>query len=139
MKIQKVILTETRNIAIGILICDAVMLAVFALIGKFDYTVPLGALLGSVFAVANFFWMGVCLQKALSMGDAARGYTQRMFALRMLFCLAGMVLGVALPCFHSVAALIPFLMPKIVIYAMQIFKSIRPGAKPETSEESEEE
>ena len=53
MKIQKAVLTETKHIAIGVLIGDAVMCGVFAALKKFDYTVPLGALLGTVFGICS--------------------------------------------------------------------------------------
>ena len=139
MKIQKPILDETRHIAIGVLLLDAVMILVYLALGKLTYRVPLGAVLGSFFAVANFFLMGISLQKALEKGEGAKKYTQRTYAERMAFCLAGMALGVALPCFDSVAALVPFLMPKVVIYIMQGMKMIRPGNTKESEEENREE
>ena len=68
MKIQKAVLTETKHITIGVLIGDAVMCGVFAALKKFDYTVPLGALLGTVFAVGGFFLLGMSIQAALGKG-----------------------------------------------------------------------
>ena len=65
MKVQKAVLKETGHIAIGVLIADVIMCIVFALLKKFDYTVVLGALLGTGIAVANFFFLGVTLQKAV--------------------------------------------------------------------------
>ena len=57
LNVQKAILDETRHIAIGVLLADIVMCIVFLLLGQFDYTVVLGTLWGSVFAVGNFFFM----------------------------------------------------------------------------------
>ena len=62
MKVQKAVLKETEHIALGVLIAAVIMCIVFALLKKFDYTVVLGALLGTVIAVANFFFLGVTLQ-----------------------------------------------------------------------------
>ena len=45
MKVQKAVLKETGHIAIGVLLGDVLMCAVFAIVHKFDYTVVLGALL----------------------------------------------------------------------------------------------
>ena len=67
MKVQKAVLKETGHIAIGVLLADVLMCAVFAIVHKFDYTVVLGALLGTAIAVANFFLLGVTLQKAVGM------------------------------------------------------------------------
>ena len=66
MKVQKAVLKETGHIAIGVLLGDVLMCAVFAIVHKFDYTVVLGALLGTAIAVANFFLLGVTLQKAVA-------------------------------------------------------------------------
>ena len=64
VKIQPAVRKETLRIAAGTAILAAVMLAVFALLGKFDHTVLLGALLGSCAAVGNFFLLGLSVQKA---------------------------------------------------------------------------
>ena len=127
MNVQKAILDETRHIAIGVLAADVVMCIVFLLLGQFDYTVVLGALWGSLFAVGNFFFMGLGVQKAMDMEDGAKRYMQKNYTLRMCFCVAGMAVGVKAPVFHSIAALIPFLFPKLVIYAMQLFGLYRPS------------
>ena len=56
---------ETLHIAVGVLIADVVMCVIFALCRRFDDTVVLGALLGTVFAVGNFFLLGLTVQKAV--------------------------------------------------------------------------
>jgi len=129
LNIQKAILDETRHITIGVLLADVVMCIVFLLLGRFDYTVVLGTLWGSIFAVGNFFFMGLGVQKAMDKGDGAKRYMQKNYTLRMCACVFGMAVGVKVPVFHSIAALIPFLFPKLVIYAMQLFGHYRPGEK----------
>ncbi len=59
MDSRKYVFKETLTVAIGEAICVAVMLGVFALLGKFDRSVLLGGILGGVLAVANFFFMAV--------------------------------------------------------------------------------
>ena len=59
MDSHKYVFKETLTVAIGEAICVAVMLGVFALLGKFDRSVLLGGILGGVLAVANFFFMAV--------------------------------------------------------------------------------
>lgn len=56
---RKIALRESFYIAIGIVICSAVMVGVFALLGKFDLSVLWGALVGSVLTVLNFFAMAI--------------------------------------------------------------------------------
>ena len=126
MKVQKAVLKETGHIAIGVLIADVLMCAVFALLHKFDYTVVLGALLGTAIAVANFFLLGVTLQKAVGMKEFASKYVRQSYSLRMFFCFAGVLVSVIAPCFHPVAAIIPLLMPQVVIYTMRLLGLYKP-------------
>ena len=133
MKIQKAVLKETGHIAIGVLIADAVMCGVFAILGKFDCTVVLGALLGTAIAVANFFLLGVTLQKAVGMKEYASKYVRQSYSLRMFFCFAGVAVSVFAPCFHPIAAIVPLLMPQLVIYAMRalgLYKPDKPTENP---------
>ena len=59
MDSRKIVFKETAIIAVGELICTAVMLGVFALIGKFDRSVILGGVFGCLLAILNFFFMAV--------------------------------------------------------------------------------
>lgn len=59
MESRKFVIKETSIILIGELICSAAMVGVFALLGRFNSTVLLGAVIGSVLAAMNFFFMGV--------------------------------------------------------------------------------
>ena len=69
LNVQKAILDETRHIAVGVMAADVVMCSIFLLLGQFDHTVVLGALWGSLFAVGNFFFMGLGVQKAMEQAD----------------------------------------------------------------------
>ena len=120
MKLAPSIKKETGHIAAGVLIGDAVMLAVFALLQKLDYTVPLGALLGSTAAVLNFLFMAISCQKAMDNPDSAKKIVQKSYGTRMLVMVAVMAIGIALPIFHSVAVVVPFLLPNLTIKVMQL-------------------
>ena len=61
MDSRKFVLRQTLLIAIGQAIGVGVMLGIFALLGRFDYTVVLGGLAGAVVAILNFFFMAVSL------------------------------------------------------------------------------
>lgn len=56
---RKIVFSETLPVAVGVLICAAVMFGVYALLGWFSMKVLWGGLLGSVLAIANFFFMAV--------------------------------------------------------------------------------
>lgn len=59
METRKIVLHETGIIAIGECMGVAVMLAIFALLGRFDRSVVLGGLIGGVLTILNFFLMAV--------------------------------------------------------------------------------
>lgn len=59
METRKIVLHETGIIAIGECMGVSVMLAIFALLGRFDRSVVLGGLIGGVLTILNFFLMAV--------------------------------------------------------------------------------
>ena len=59
MDSRQIVLKETGRIALGELVCVAVMLGVFGLLNRLDSSVWLGAAAGTVLAVGNFFFMAV--------------------------------------------------------------------------------
>lgn len=145
IKVQPAVRKETLRIAVGTLVLTALMLAVFLILGQFDLTVLLGAVLGSAAAIGNFFLLGLSVQKAAetmngvklpSYEEAEAGLEpgqeldtaavpetklakQRMqlsYTVRMILLASVGVLGLTLPCFHAVATVLPFLFPRIVIF-----------------------
>lgn len=145
IKVQPAVREETLRIARGTLLLTVLMLAVFLIIGQFDLTVLLGALLGSAAAIGNFFLLGLSVQKAAetmngvklpsyeeaeadlepgqeletAMTPETKLAKQRMqlsYTGRMILLAAVGVLGLTLPCFHAVATVLPFLFPRIVIF-----------------------
>ncbi|MBR6568933.1 MAG: hypothetical protein IKK75_00615 [Clostridia bacterium] len=142
MKIQPAIKQETLRMAAGVAILTVMMVGVFLIIGMFDMTVLWGALLGAAFAVLNFFLMAMGVQKAAALMNGvqlppeeepaegeeaaekplspqaikAKQKMQLSYTGRMLLTAAMAIVALAVPCFHPVAALIPLLFPRIVIF-----------------------
>ena len=59
MDSKKIVDQETGIVAIGVLICTAVMIGAFALLGKYDTSVLLGGIVGAILSIGNFFFMAV--------------------------------------------------------------------------------
>lgn len=59
MDSRKIVYKETGIVALGEVICVAVMLGVYGLLDLFDNTVLLGGILGGVLSILNFFFMAV--------------------------------------------------------------------------------
>ena len=116
MKIDESVRKETINIAIGTLILSLLMEAIFLIIGKWDYTVILGNLLGAADAVLNFFFMGLTVQSAVTKEEKeARAKMKASQVLRMFFMFVIALLGALLPCFNVFAVLIPLFFPRVTI------------------------
>ena len=143
MKVQPTVRKETMRIAKGTIILSVVMLLVFALLKRFDYTVLLGAVMGTSVAILNFFLMALSVQKAAELmngvemppepdeeeEDDGKDHTppvpeiaqakqkmQLSYTGRMLMMGAAGILGLTLPCFHAVATVVPFLFPRLIIF-----------------------
>lgn len=149
MKVQPAVRKETRKIAIGTAILSAVMLLVFAGIGQFSLRVVLGTLLGACAAVANFFLLGLSVQRAAAQMNgvtmpplpdedeedasdapppapvpevqAAKRQMQLSYTGRMLLMVAVGILALTVPCFHPIPAVLALLFPRLVIFAEGIF------------------
>ncbi len=122
MAVDSVVRRETIYIGLWSALLSILMEAVFLLVGKWDYTVLTGNLLGGGIAVLNFFLMGLTVQKAVGKEEKE---IKRMVAasqnLRtvMLFTVIGV--GIAAPCFSTVSTLIPLFFPRIALLFRPLF------------------
>jgi uncharacterized membrane protein YgdD (TMEM256/DUF423 family) len=144
-KLQPASREEVSHIAVGSLVCAAVMVAVFALLGvfgvvRFNYTVILAALVGTGVAVLNFALMCLMVQNAVSLSDEKkiRASVQASYNGRMLFQGIWCLLAFLLPCFQVVAGILPLLFPRLVIFYRQLHGKYRqPTSEPVVLEDGE--
>ncbi len=116
-KIDRTVLTETGYIALSVLILSALMQAVFLAVGAWDGAVLLGNLLGGAAAITNFFLMGLTVQAATAKDEkSAKAAMRSSQSLRTVFLFAAAALGVLLPCFDTIASLLPLFFPRIAIF-----------------------
>ena len=59
MDSRKFVLKETLIILLGEVICSGAMVGIFALMGSFDLSIIIGAIVGAVMSTLNFFFMAV--------------------------------------------------------------------------------
>ncbi len=115
-KLDATVRKETEYIALFVLLFSAVLEAVFLIMGKWDYTVLLGNLLGGGAGIINFLLLGITLQNAVKKeGDARRALIKLSQTYRFLFLIGMAVLGMALPVFHNVTTLISLFFPRLAI------------------------
>ena len=122
-KIDPTVLKETSYIAAVCAVLSLLMQSVFLIIGKWDYTVLLGNLLGLLAAVGNFFLMGLTVQSALGKEEKEARRTVKMSqSLRLLMMFAVALIGYLLSVFNTIAMIIPFLFPRIADALRQFIK-----------------
>ncbi len=113
-KVDPTVKTETRFIALVVLVLLALMEAVYLIIGRWNTTVLLGGLYGAAIAVGNFFLMGLTVQHCLTLEpDEAKKRMKLSQQGRLLMLLVLCMIGAALPCFDTIALLIPQFFPRV--------------------------
>lgn len=133
MKPQEAVIKETKHIAIGTLILSAAMLAVFALAGRFEMMVLLGALYGCALAVGNFFLLGLTVQRVAesASGDdpdqvkLAKLRMRRSYTLRLLAEAGLLILGISVFKLNWIACFCPLVFPRIIILVLNLKGTVR--------------
>ena len=137
MKPQEAVVKETGHIAIGTLILTAVMLAVFAIIGRFNLNVLFGGLYGCALAVANFFFLGLTVQQIAESAQTgseevdpdavklAKLKMRQSYMLRMLLGAGLLIVALAVLKLNWIACVCPLIFPKITISVMNAIHRVR--------------
>lgn len=121
-KIDPTVLKETAYVAAFTLIFSAIMQSVYLIIGKWDYTVILGNLLGATAAVSNFLIMGISVQNALGKEEKdAKNIMKLSQSMRLLMLFIFALVGYLVPVFNIVAVVIPFIFPRIAVTLRGMF------------------
>ena len=124
---RKYVLKETALIAIGELICVALMCGVYAFIGKFSLSVVLGGLVGLLVATGNFFALAVVATLAsdkAESGDSMSGQKlmKSSYPIRLLV-MAGVLILCAKSGFFDVIALVfPLLFVRPILTIAEFFR-----------------
>ena len=133
-KPDREVLSQTAKVALGVAAMIAVMLAVYAVIGRLKLPVVFGALYSGALGVLNFFVMGMVVQgiaermaeKQRTEEEIAELSTQmknRMrlsYNVRMIALFALLALGIAALHFDPLACILSALFPSVVIRVLQI-------------------
>jgi len=148
-KPDKAVLVQTARVAIGVAALVALMLIVYAIIGRLNLSVVGGGLYAGALGVANFFVMGLMVQSITErmaekerseqeIADMSLQMQNRMKAsynLRMIALFALLVLGIAVFKFDALATILPSVFPSIVIRVLQIVEARKSASTPKGSEE----
>jgi len=122
MKFDKEVIRENKKMAFGCAVCSAAVAAVFAVIGKFDLTVLIGAVVGWLLSFGNFFFMALGIIKALETGDenAAKLKMHSSYIARTIVMLAVMAVSIIVDFIHWIPVVVSVFYPRIVITAVNL-------------------
>ena len=149
MKPDRTVIRQTARVAAGVFALVAVMLAVYAVLGKLTAKVALGGIYTGILTVLNFFIMGLTVQGVTDraaekerseqeLADLTIEMKNRMklsYNARMIGLLALIVVGLTVFKFDPLATILPVLFPTIVVRVLQIMEARRPSVS-EGSEKS---
>ena len=122
IKIEPAVKLESKRIAIGVLAMSVIMEIVFVVLGRFDYTVLLGNLLGGGWAILNFFLMALAVQKSVKkeLPQEAKLVLQNSYTKRLLFSVAILLIGIKVEYFNWISVVIPLILPRITIAIIKL-------------------
>ena len=147
MKLQPASKREIKRIAIGTGVCDLILLAVLFVLSlegllTFNYTVFLGALIGSCVAVLNFTIMCLTIQKATEIEEKKqmKAFIQGSYNGRLMLQAAWVVIAMLVPHFQVIASAAPLLFPNLTIFYLQSKgKLVEPSDRKNPPAEEQEE
>ena len=136
---------DTVWLAIGEAIVAALISVVFLLIGKFNYSVVTGAVLGGAVTVINFLILSVGINRAINKFVEERGEDEmdeeeadkyakehgmtvqnammKSYMLRMFLMIGALVLAGVSGWFDIIATVIPLLMYRPILYVTEFIKT----------------
>ena len=140
MRPDSAVRRQTARVAVGVFALVAVMVAVYAIIGRFSARVLLGGVYTGILVCVNFFIMGLTVQSVTNTAaererteEELQELTVQMktkmklsYNLRMIALFVLLVVGIAVLKLDPLATILPVVFPTIVIRVLQIMEAKRP-------------
>ena len=116
-------------VMLGELLLTGVMLAVYALIGRFSLKVLWSAALGAGAVLLNFTVMILALLQAEKRGSPEKGqlYVRATYALRLLLLAAVLILALRSKVFDPLATALPLCFQPIAVWLFELFRKMKKG------------
>ena len=127
MDSRKIVLKESAFVLAGVALCSAVMVGIFALLGHFDSTVALGALVGTIEAVLNFFFMAVVVMMAADKAEkqnvkGGEAMIRIAYPVRMIVLFVVLFAFVKSGLCNTIAMVLPLVFVRPVITITEFFR-----------------
>ena len=125
MRLEKEVKQNIFKMTVGSLLCSAAVVLAFLAFGRLDSAVLIGAAIGFLYAVGNFFFMCVGITKALSLGDetAAKARMRSSYMARTAVMVAIIAASLLLDWINPIPVLISVFYPKIIITVCELWNT----------------
>ena len=116
-------------VMLGELLLTGIMLAVYALIGRFSLKVLWSAALGAGVVLLNFTVMILALLQAEKRGSPEKGqlYVRATYALRLVLLAAVLILALKSKVFDPLATALPLCFQPIAVWLFELFRKMKKG------------
>ena len=130
MDSRKYVLQQSGIILAGEVLCSAIMVGIFALLGKYNTAVLLGALFGSILATANFFFMAMGAMIAADKAEAqnvkgGQATIHISYILRMGGLFVIMFALIKSNLCNAIALVLPLVFTRLILTVSEFFR--KPG------------
>ena len=127
MESRKIVYRETGIVAIGVTVCTAVMMLVYALLGRFELSVLWGGLMGAVLSIGNFFLMalGTSLAADKAENQDVKGgslLVRNSYMLRLLVLFVVLILCAKTEVFNLIALVLPLVFVRPTLTVVEHFR-----------------
>lgn len=128
MQKHRDIFEQTGRLAVAVALCIAAMLAVYALAGRFDNAVLIGALVGFVLAMGNFLSLSITVSNALDRAANGGSPQKAQLEIQTSSVVRPVVLVIIYILFFRaklcdpVAAILPLLFAQVCIKLIEFFR-----------------
>ena len=117
---------ETRTILLGQILCTAAMIAVFAVLGYYQFSVLLGGIAGALIATANYFFMSFFANRAADKAEAqdvagGQKLIQLSYMGRMLGMFLSLIVLAKSGICHPLSLVLPLAFTRPILTIAEIF------------------
>lgn len=124
---RKIVWKETAIVAVGEVICTALMVGIFALLGYFDMSVLLGGIVGSAVAVANFLILAIVATLAADKAEqqdveGGQKLIKASYPVRLLVLAVILIACAKSGVFNVIALVLPLVFVRPVLTLAEFFR-----------------
>ena len=130
MDSRRFVLKETAIVLLGEILCSGAMVGIFALLGKYNSAVLLGAAVGAVLATLNFFFMAVGATLAADKAEnqnvkGGKAMIQSSYLIRLVVLFAILFAFAKSGLCNVIALVVPLIFVRPVLTIAEFFR--KPG------------